>query len=180
MKWICKVCGYIHEGSEPPAICPVCKVGRERFEKMPDAWESAEKHVVGSARGVDPQLAEGLAAAFQELSRQAIVQLAMGRAAEREGLPEVGAAHTRIALEQAEHAARLAEMLGEGLSAVAQDNLSAALDTQQQGLHSLQSLAGAAQKKGYAPLQDSLQEMARDAARHGRMLAGMLSRYFNR
>lgn len=179
MKWICKVCGYVHEGPEPPAICPVCKVGKERFERLPDTWESAQVHRVGAAQGADERLLTGLKAAFEQTSQAVGIHLAMGRAAEREGLPEIATALERIAREQASHAARLAELLGESLSDSSQENLQHRLEAKRQATQDKQDLAALAAELGNTAIQESLQEMTRDAARHGRALEGLLRRFFN-
>jgi len=112
-KYICKVCGYIHEGDAPPDECPICKVGPEKFEELKDDLAWADEHVIGIAKDVDSEIIDGLRANFVGECTEVGMYLAMARQADREGFPEVAEAYTRIAFEEAEHAARFAEMLGE-------------------------------------------------------------------
>lgn len=179
MKWICKVCGYVHEGAEPPEICPVCKVGKERFERLPDAWENAQEHQVGIAQEQGGPLVEGLRSAFEQASRQCGYSLAAARVADREGYPEVAGALSRLAEEQAMQAARLAELLGDGLAANTRDSLALRLKAAQAEAEGLQSLIGQAAEEEKRPIREALGELSRDAARHGRALEGLLRRYFN-
>lgn len=177
MKWICKVCGYVHEGPEPPEICPVCKVGKERFERLPDAWENAQEHQVGIAQGEGGPLVEALRASFEQACRQGGYCLAVARMADREGYAEIGGALTRLAHEQGQLAARLAEMLGDGLDATTRESLSLRLKAAQAEAEGLQGLID--QAEGQQPIREALGELARDAARHGRAIEGLLRRYFN-
>lgn len=179
MKWICKVCGYVHEGPEPPEICPVCKVGKERFEKLPDAWEGAGEHRVGAAQGADERLVKGLEQIFEDTSKSLGLGLAMARAADREGLPEIATALHRIAGEQALEAARLAELLGGMLTDSTRDNLNARIDAGRQALQNRQDLVSLAKELGNIEAEAYLNETVRDAARHGRALEGLLRRFFN-
>lgn len=179
MRWICKVCGYVHEGPEPPEVCPVCKVGRERFERLPDAWEGAGEQRVGVAQGADERLVKGLEAIFGETARALGLGLAAARAADREGLPEIAAAFHRIAGEQAGQAARLAELLGGALTDSTRENLQARIAAGRQALTDTRDLAGIAAELGNADAEATLKEVARDIARHGRALDGLLRRFFN-
>ena len=129
MKWICKVCGFIYEGDQPPEICPVCKQ-RNVFRLLEEKRSWADTHAVGLARGADPRVVAGLKERFGNDCREAGLYLAMARAAEREGFPEAAETLRRVALEEADHAGRLAELLGENLSEDTQANLSARVEAE--------------------------------------------------
>ena len=124
MKWICEVCGYVHEGDEPPEKCPVCHAHFRKFKKQDDgemAW--AAEHVVGIAKDVDPKIIEGLRENFNGECSEVGMYLAMSRVAYREGYPEIGEYWRRAAFEEAEHAAKFAELLGEVLTDSTKKNL---------------------------------------------------------
>lgn len=178
MKWICKVCGYVHEGAEPPDICPVCKVTKERFERLPDEREWADEHKVGIAMGLDERVVEGLRALLRTESAEVGIHLAMGRAAQSEGFPEIGEVLHRVAMEEAEHAGKLVEMLGEQIYPVTLKNLKKAVAAEQGATQATADLAQLAKKLGYDSIYETLAEMAREEARHGKALNGMLKRYF--
>ncbi len=178
MKWICKVCGYVHEGPEPPDICPVCKVGKERFERLADdrGWE--EEHKLGFAMGLDQRVVDGLREQLQIESSEVAMYLAMSRAADREGYPDLGDVFRRFAYEEAEHAGRLAELLGESLYPTSDKNLKKALAGEQAATKGKSELADLAKSLGYDAISDTVREMARDEARHGKALEGFLKRFF--
>ena len=114
MKFRCTVCGYVHEGPEAPEFCPVCKAPKDKFvpvEENKMSW--AAEHVVGVAKGVDPEIIEGLRANFNGECSEVGMYLAMARVAHREGYPEIGLYWEKAAYEEAEHAAKFAELLGE-------------------------------------------------------------------
>lgn len=178
MKWICKVCGYVHEGAEPPEICPVCKVGKERFERLPDAWENAQEHQVGIAKEAG-HLLEGLRASFEQACRQSGYCLAVARMADREGYAEIAGGLERLAREEALQAARLAEMLGDGLASGTKESLALRLKAAQAGAEGLMALISQADADGNQPIREALGELSRDASRHGRAIEGLLRRYFN-
>ncbi|TGA45861.1 hypothetical protein E5F34_00505, partial [Clostridioides difficile] len=121
-KFVCTVCGYIHEGDAAPAQCPVCKVGADKFEEMKGEKNWADEHRIGVAQGVDEEIIEGLRANFVGECTEVGMYLAMSRQADREGYTEVGEAYKRIALEEAEHAAKFAELLGEVVVADTKEN----------------------------------------------------------
>ena len=178
MKWICKVCGYVHEGPEPPDICPVCKVGKERFERLADerGWE--EEHKLGLAMGLDQRVVDQLRELLQLESREVGMYLAMARAAEREGYPDLGGVFRHFAMEEADHAARITELLGESLYPTSAKNLKKALAGEQEATKKKSELAELAKSLGYDAISDTVREMARDEARHGQALEGMLKRLF--
>lgn len=177
-KWVCKVCGYVHEGDEPPEICPVCKVGREFFELVETARSFPDGHVPGQARGTDPRVVGMLKERLQNDSREVALYLAMARAAEREGYPEAAGAFRSIAEEEAEHAGRLMEMLGEGFSASTEENLGLRADAEARECADKKELAQLATSLGYDAIHDALHEMSRDESRHGAALHGLKERLF--
>jgi len=122
-KWICTICGYVHEGEEAPEICPVCKAPKNKFELQEGEMIWADEHKVGVAKDVDSEILEGLRANFTGECTEVGMYLAMSRQADREGYPEIAAAYKRIAFEEAEHAAKFAELLGEVVTADTKKNL---------------------------------------------------------
>ena len=153
-QWRCTVCGYIFEGQNPPEACPQCKAPASKFEEVKEdgnmVW--AAEHQVGIAKDVDEEIKAGLRANFEGECSEVGMYLAMSRVAFREGYPEIGEYWRRAALEEADHASRFAEMLGEVVTSSTKQNLDA--------------------------IHDSVHEMARDEARHGRAFQGLLKRYF--
>lgn len=180
MKWICKVCGYIHEGPEPPAICPVCKVSRERFELIEEGPGHSQEHKLGIARGLDEQLEKGLREQAEGTSKLAGLCVAMARAADREGLPEVAAALSRFGGQLTGQAGRLIELMGEALSASTRDNLQSALKALDEGSEAKAALAQIAKEAGFEAIQEGLNELARDQASQSQALRGQLLRYFKK
>ena len=124
-KFVCTVCGYIYEGDSAPEVCPVCKVRSDKFEEISGDMKWADEHRIGLAKGVDEEILEGLRANFVGECTEVGMYLAMSRQADREGFPEVAEAYKRIAIEEAEHAAKFAELLGEVVVADTKANLEA-------------------------------------------------------
>ena len=178
-KFVCTVCGYIHEGDTPPEICPVCKVGADKFIEMADDLNWADEHRIGIAEGVNPEVIEGLRANFIGECTEVGMYLAMSRQADREGYPEVGEAYKRIALEEAEHSSRFAEMLGEVVAADTKANLKARVEAEYGACDGKKKLATLAKQNNLDAIHDSVHEMCKDEARHGRAFKGLLDRYFN-
>lgn len=178
-KYTCSVCGYVFEGDAPPANCPQCGAPAEKF-KLADNGELlwATEHVVGVAKDVDARVIEGLRMNFTGECTEVGMYLAMSRAADRQGYPEVAEAYKRIAYEEADHAARFAEMLGEVVTADSKTNLSLRVDAEYGATAGKQELAALAKQLGYDAIHDSVHEMAKDEARHGRAFKGLLERYF--
>ena len=182
-KWVCSVCGYVYEGENPPESCPQCKVPADKFIKQ-DTQEMtwAAEHVVGVAKGVDPEIVEGLRANFEGECSEVGMYLAMARVAHREGYPEIGLYWEKAAYEEAEHAAKFAELLGEDLEpnmkATTKDNLAWRVDCEFGATAGKFDLAKCAKKNGLDAIHDTVHEMARDEARHGKALKGLLERYF--
>lgn len=178
-KFRCKVCGYIHEGDEAPEKCPQCKAPKEKFEEMTDAimgW--ASEHAVGIIEGVSPEIIEGLRANFTGECTEVGMYLAMSRVADREGYPEIAEAYKRIAFEEAEHAAKFAEILGEVVFADTKKNLTVRVEAENGACQGKVDLATMAKQDGLDAIHDTVHEMAKDEARHGKAFAGLLGRYF--
>lgn len=179
MKFKCSVCGYIYEGDAPPVNCPQCKAPAAKFvlfEETEMTW--ATEHVVGIVKDVDPRVVEGLRLNFTGECTEVGMYLAMSRAADRQGFPEVAEAYKRIAYEEADHAARFAEMLGEVVSADSKTNLKLRVDAEYGATAGKNDLATLAKQLGYDAIHDSVHEMGKDEARHGKAFKGLLERYF--
>ncbi len=180
MKWVCSVCGYVHEGPEPPAQCPVCKVPADKFVKQEDEVSWADQHVVGVAKGVDQEIVDGLKANFEGECSEVGMYLAMARVAHREGYPEVGLYYEKAAYEEAEHAAKFAELLGEVLTDSTEKNLSMRVDAEAGACKGKKDLATRAKELGLDAIHDTVHEMCKDEARHGAAFKGLLDRYFGK
>ncbi len=182
MKWVCSVCGYVHEGPEAPEKCPVCKVPASKFNKVEGERTWAAEHVVGVAQGAPQEIIDGLRANFEGECSEVGMYLAMARVAHREGYPEIGLYWEKAAWEEAEHAAKFAELLGEDLEpnmkATTKDNLAWRVDCEFGATAGKFDLAACAKKNGLDAIHDTVHEMARDEARHGKALQGLLNRYF--
>ena len=177
-KWICKVCGYVHEGDTPPEECPVCHVGSDKFEKMGGDMTWAAEHVVGVAKDVPEEIKQGLRDNFNGECSEVGMYLAMARVAFREGYPEIGLYWEKAAYEEAEHAAKFAELLGEVITDSTQKNLQMRVEAEQGATQGKTDLAKKAKELNLDAIHDTVHEMARDEARHGRAFEGLLQRYF--
>ena len=177
-KWVCTVCGYIHEGETAPAECPVCKVGADKFEEMAGERVWADEHRIGVAKGVDEEIVEGLRANFTGECTEVGMYLAMSRQADREGYPEVAEAYKRIAFEEAEHAAKFAELLGEVVEPSTKKNLELRVDAEYGATEGKLKIAKRAKELGLDAIHDTVHEMCKDEARHGKAFLGLLNRYF--
>ena len=184
-KWRCTVCGYIHEGPEAPDQCPMCKVGKEKFVELVEAegdLDFVTVHKIGDGKGASKELWEGLQNHFMGECTEVGMYLAMSRQADREGYPEIGLYWEKAAYEEAEHAAKFAEMLGEELEpnmkATTKDNLKWRVDCEFGATQGKFDLAKCAKKNNLDAIHDTVHEMAKDEARHGKALQGMLNRYF--
>lgn len=179
IKWVCSVCGYTVEGPSAPDKCPQCGAPASKFNKVESGqtvW--AAEHVVGVAQGVDPAIVQGLRENYMGECTEVGMYLAMSRQADREGYPEVAEAYKRIAFEEAEHAAKFAEMLGEVVYADTKKNLTLRADAENGATVGKVELAKLAKAQGLDAIHDSVHEMARDEARHGKAFIGLLNRYF--
>ena len=178
-KWVCSICGYVYEGEEAPEKCPQCKAPAEKFTKQESeelTW--AAEHVVGIAKGVDPEIVEGLRANFEGECSEVGMYLAMARVAHREGYPEIGLYWEKAAYEEAEHAAKFAELLGEVVTESTKKNLQMRVEAENGATAGKTALAKLAKEQGLDAIHDTVHEMARDEARHGKALKGLLERYF--
>ena len=177
-KWVCSVCGYVHEGDTPPEKCPVCKVPAEKFIKQEEEMTWAAEHVLGVAQGVDPEIIADLRANFEGECSEVGMYLAMSRVAFREGYPEIGEYWKTAAYEEAEHAAKFAELLGEVLTDSTEENLRMRVEAENGATLGKTMLAKKAKEQGLDAIHDTVHEMARDEARHGKAFKGLLERYF--
>jgi rubrerythrin len=181
-KWICTVCGYVHEGDNPPEACPQCKAPAEKFKEQTAATgelQWADEHVIGVAKDVDAEILEGLRANFTGECTEVGMYLAMSRQADREGYPEVAEAYKRIAWEEAEHASRFAELLGEVVVADTKTNLTVRVEAEHGACQGKKDIATRAKQLNYDAIHDTVHEMCKDEARHGSAFAGLLKRYFS-
>ena len=178
-KFVCTVCGYIYEGESAPAVCPICGAKSDKFvEKTQGDMEWADEHKVGVAKGVDAEVVEGLRANFVGECSEVGMYLAMSRQADREGFPEVAEAYKRIAYEEADHASKFAEMLGEIVTSDTKKNLEMRVAAEHGACQGKKDLATLAKKLNYDAIHDTVHEMCKDEARHGRAFQGLLTRYF--
>ena len=182
-KFICTVCGYIYEGETAPEQCPLCKAGAEKFkeyvEKDGDAPFAAE-HSLGIAKGIDPEIIEGLKAHAAGECSEVGMYLAMARVAFREGYPEIGLYWEKAAYEEAEHAAKFAEILGEVVTPSTKKNLEMRVAAENGATAGKFDLARRAKAANLDAIHDTVHEMAKDEARHGKAFAGLLERYFGK
>ena len=177
-KFICTVCGYVHEGDTAPGKCPTCGVGSDKFEEQSSDMSWADEHRIGVAKDVDPEIIEGLRANFVGECTEVGMYLAMSRQADREGYPEVAEAYKRIAFEEAEHAAKFAELLGEVVDADTKTNLSKRVEAEYGACKGKKDLATKAKQMNLDAIHDTVHEMCKDEARHGQAFKGLLERYF--
>lgn len=179
-KWMCSVCGYVHEGPEPPERCPQCKQPREKFvEVKSDKLQFACEHVVGVAKGCDEEIMEGLKAHFTAECSEVGMYLAMSRQADREGYPEIAAAFRQYAWEEAEHAAKFAELIGEVVWDT-KTNLEKRMLAENGACEDKLRIAKKAKALDLDAIHDTVHEMAKDEARHGRGFEGLYNRYFKK
>ena len=177
-KFVCTVCGYVYEGEQAPEVCPICKVGADKFMEQLGDLVFADEHRIGIAKGVDPRIIEGLQANFAGECTEVGMYLAMSRQADREGFPEVAEAYKRYAFEEAEHAAKFAELLGEVVTNSTKENLQLRVNAEHGATQGKKDLATLAKELGLDAIHDTVHEMAKDEARHGRGFEGLLNRYF--
>ena len=179
-KFVCTVCGYTHEGDSAPEKCPICKAPAEKFEKMADSLVWADEHRVGVAKGLDEEVIMGLRANFDGECSEVGMYLAMSRVADREGYPDVAEAFRRYAFDEAEHAAKFAELLGEVLTDSTEKNLKMRFEAEYGACDGKKKLAVRAKELGYDAIHDTVHEMCKDEARHGCGFLGLYNRYFGK
>ncbi len=179
-KWVCQVCGYVYEGEAAPEYCPQCKALASKFVEMKGEMTWAAEHFVGVAKDVPEDIKEDLRANFNGECSEVGMYLAMSRVAFREGYPEIGLYWEKAAFEEAEHAAKFAELLGEVVTDSTKKNLEMRVEAENGATAGKTDLAKRAKELGLDAIHDTVHEMARDEARHGRAFAGLLARYFNK
>lgn len=177
-KFVCQVCGYVYEGEAAPAECPICKAPASKFTEQADTMTWAAEHVVGVAQGSSEDIMEDLRANFTGECSEVGMYLAMSRQAMREGYPEIGAYYEKAAFEEAEHAAKFAELLGEVLTTSTKKNLEMRVDAENGATAGKTDLAKRAKAANLDAIHDTVHEMARDEARHGKAFQALLNRYF--
>ena len=190
-KWVCKVCGYIYEGPEAPAECPVCHAKSNMFEEVKGEMKLAAEHEFGvyakTVKNNDQISAEDKKYIFEQLMAnfngecsEVGMYLCMARIAHREGYPEIGLYWEKAAYEEAEHAAKFAELLGEVVTTSTKKNLEMRVDAENGATAGKFELAKLAKKYNLDAIHDTVHEMARDEARHGKAFEGLLKRYFGK
>ena len=177
-KYVCSVCGYVHEGDSAPKFCPQCKVPASKFVEQKAEMSWAAEHIVGVAQGVREDIIEDLRANYMGECTEVGMYLAMARVAHREGYPEIGLYWEKAAYEEAEHASKFAEMLGEVVTDSTKKNLELRVDAENGATAGKNELAKLAKELGLDAIHDTVHEMARDEARHGKAFEGLLNRYF--
>ena len=175
-KFVCTVCGY--EGDAAPEKCPICGVGADKFIKQEGEMTWAAEHVVGVAQGVSEDIIKDLRANFEGECSEVGMYLAMARVAHREGYPEIGLYYEKAAWEEAEHAAKFAELLGEVVTPSTKKNLQMRVEAENGATAGKVDLAKRAKEANLDAIHDTVHEMARDEARHGKAFEGLLNRYF--
>ncbi len=189
-KYVCSICGYVYEGESLPAdyVCPICKAPASKFNELGEERVWAAEHIVGAGKNfpdtvpaeVQETIIAGLRENFAGECTEVGMYLAMSRVAHREGLPEVGLYWEKAALEEAEHAAKFAELLGEVITDSTRKNLEMRVDAEFGATAGKTELATLAKQYGLDAIHDTVHEMAKDEARHGKALAGLLNRYFGK
>ncbi len=177
-KFVCNVCGYVYEGEAAPEKCPQCGAPASKFTEQSGDMTWAAEHVVGVAEGVSEDILEDLRANFNGECSEVGMYLAMARVAFREGYPEIGLYWEKAAHEEAEHAAKFAELLGEVVTDSTKKNLEMRVEAENGATAGKTDLAKRAKAAGLDAIHDTVHEMARDEARHGRAFKGLLERYF--
>ena len=180
-KFICTVCGYVHEGDSAPEKCPMCGVPAEKFNKVEEgaALSYADEHRIGVGADVDAEVKQGLKDHFIGECTEVGMYLAMSRQADREGYPEIAEAYKRIAFEEAEHAAKFAELLGEVVTPSTKKNLEMRVEAECGACAAKKAIATRAKELNLDAIHDTVHEMCKDEARHGKAFDGLLKRYFN-
>ena len=177
-KFVCNVCGYVYEGEAAPEKCPQCGAPASKFTEQAGDMSWAAEHVVGVAKGVPQDIIDDLRANFNGECSEVGMYLAMARVAHREGYPEIGLYWEKAAYEEAEHAAKFAELLGEVVTDSTKKNLEMRVEAENGATAGKTDLAKRAKALNLDAIHDTVHEMARDEARHGKAFKGLLERYF--
>ena len=178
MKYVCQVCGYVHEGDTAPDKCPQCSAPASKFTAQSGEMNWAAEHVVGVAKGVSQDIIDDLRANFNGECTEVGMYLAMARVAHREGYPEIGLYWEKAAYEEAEHAAKFAELLGEVITDSTKKSLEMRIEAENGATAGKTDLAKRAKAANLDAIHDTVHEMARDEARHGKAFQGLYNRYF--
>ena len=181
-KFICAVCGYVHEGDEAPERCPICKAPRSKFNEMVEDDEELQfvtEHVIGIAKDTDDEMRKDLNSHFQGECSEVGMYLAMSRQADREGYPEIAEAFRRYAFEEAEHAAKFAELLGDVVWDT-KTNLEKRMAAEAGANADKMRIARRAKEQNLDAIHDTVHEMAKDEARHGQGFQGLYRRFFKK
>ena len=179
-KFVCQVCGYVHEGDTAPEFCPICKAPASKFTEQSEEMTWAAEHVLGVAQGASEDIMKDLRANFEGECSEVGMYLAMSRVALREGYPEIGMYYQKAAYEEADHASRFAELLGEVLTDSTKKNLELRVAAENGATAGKFDLAKRAKAANLDAIHDTVHEMARDEARHGKAFKGLLDRYFGK
>ena len=180
-RFVCSVCGYVHEGDAAPEFCPQCKVSADKFSELKDSertWAAEHEVAIAIKSGAPEEILEGLRANFTGECTEVGMYLAMSRVAHREGLPQIGEYWQKAAYEEAEHAAKFAELLGDVVTPSTKRNLELRVEAENGATLGKFELAKMAKEYGLDAIHDTVHEMARDEARHGKAFEGLLARYF--
>ena len=177
-KFVCTVCGYVYEGEAAPEKCAVWGAPGEKFVEEAGDMTGAAEHGVRVAKGAPEEILQGLRENFQGECTEVGMYLAMARVAHREGYPEIGLYWEKAAYEEAEHAAKFAELLGEVVTDSTKKNLQMRVEAENGATQGKTDLAKKAKELNLDAIHDTVHEMARDEARHGKAFAGLLKRYF--
>ncbi|MBP5170586.1 MAG: NADH peroxidase [Bacteroidales bacterium] len=179
-KWICTVCGYVHEGDEAPDRCPQCRQPKDKFKELVENnLNFVTEHVIGVAKDSDEEMMKDLNAQFMGEATEVGMYLAMSRQADREGYPEIAEAFKRYAFEEAEHCAKFAELLGEVVWNT-KTNLDKRMNAEAGACAEKMRIAKRAKEQGWDAIHDTVHEMAQDEARHGQGFEGLFKRYFKK
>jgi rubrerythrin len=177
-KFVCSICGYLHQGDAAPAVCQQCQAPASKFNEASGSNNYADEHRIGVAIDSDPEIVEGLRQNFLGECTEVGMYIAMSRQADREGYPEIAEAYKRIAFEEAEHAAKFAEMLGEVLTSSTKTNLEMRVMAEHGACQGKKDIADRAKKLNLDAIHDTVHEMCKDEARHGKAFQGLLDRHF--
>lgn len=179
-KFICSVCGYVHEGDSAPERCPQCGQPKDKFKELTDEkLDFVTEHILGVAKDADDEMRKDLNAHFMGEATEVGMYLAMSRQADREGYPEVAEAFKRYAFEEAEHCAKFAELLGEVVWDT-KTNLEKRMNAESGACADKMRIAKRAKEMNWDAIHDTVHEMAKDEARHGRGFEGLFNRYFKK
>lgn len=180
-KFICTVCGYVHEGESAPEKCPQCQQPANKFKEVEEGEKLnfVTEHVVGVAKGCDEQMIKDLNAHFMGEATEVGMYIAMSRQADREGYPEIAEAFKRYAFEEADHCARFAELLGDVVWDT-KTNLCKRMMAESGACEDKMRIAKRAKELNLDAIHDTVHEMAKDEARHGRGFEGLYNRYFGK